>query len=65
VKAAWNLRIGGTGGVSCDLSTETCIQYFGDDARRKFRRYWTLVGPFSGMLRRSFLKGIARRADRP
>jgi hypothetical protein len=65
VKAAWNLRIDGTDGVSSDLSTETCIQYFGGDARRKFRRYWTLVGPFSAMLRKALLRGIARRAERP
>ena len=64
VKAAWNLRIGGSDETSCDLSTETRIACFGDDARRKFQRYWSVVGPFSGMLRRSLLSGIRRRAER-
>jgi hypothetical protein len=51
--------------ASCDLSTETRIQYFGGAARRKFRFYWTLVGPFSGTLRRVLLSGIRRRAEHP
>jgi hypothetical protein len=63
VKAAWNLRIGDSGGGSCDLSTETRVEFFGASARRKFRIYWMLVGPFSGMLRRSLLRGVKRRAE--
>jgi hypothetical protein len=63
VKAAWNLRIGAIDGEACDLSTETRIQYFGRAARRKFRIYWTLVGPFSGALRRALLSGVQRRAE--
>jgi hypothetical protein len=65
VKVAWNLRIGATDGVSCDLSTETRIEYFGTAARRKFRLYWTLVGPFSGAIRRALLSGIKLRAEGP
>ncbi len=63
VKVAWNMLIGGTDGVSCDLSTETRIVCFGDAAYRKFRLYWTLVGPFSGVLRRSLLRGVRRKAE--
>lgn len=65
VKAAWNLRIGVRDGEACDLSTETRIQYFGAAARRKFRLYWTLVGPFSGALRRALLRGVRARAEAP
>jgi hypothetical protein len=46
------------------LSTETRIAYFDSAARRKFRLYWTLVGPFSGLLRRVLLTGVQRRAER-
>ncbi len=64
VKAAWNLRIGDFDGGSCDLSTETRIEFFGDSsARRKFGLYWMLVGPFSGVLRRSLLRQVKRRAE--
>jgi hypothetical protein len=64
VKAAWNLRITDTDGASCELSTETRIQYFGGAARRKFRLYWTLVGPFSGLIRRALLSAVRLRAER-
>jgi hypothetical protein len=64
VKAAWNLAIGSTDGVSCDLSTETRIQYFGAAARRRFRRYWSLIAPFSGAIRVALLRGVERRAER-
>jgi hypothetical protein len=31
-------------------------------ARRSFRRYWLVVGPFSALIRRRWLAAIARRA---
>ena len=62
VKGAWNLRVepSDSGAV---LSTETRIQYFGPAARRKFRLYWTVVGPFSGLIRRGLLRSVCRRAE--
>jgi hypothetical protein len=42
------------------LSTETRVEAVDDDARRAFLRYWRLVGPFSAMIRRRWLKQIAR-----
>ena len=60
VKAAWNLRVEAAGEAASDLSTETRIRCFGTAARRKFHAYWTLVGPFSGFLRRALLRGVAR-----
>jgi hypothetical protein len=62
VKAAWNLRVEGAGDHVTVFGTETRIQYFGAAARRKFRVYWMLVGPFSGFLRRALLRDVARRA---
>jgi len=64
VKAAWNLRVGETDGAATTVSTETRILYFGEAARRKFRAYWALVRPFSGLTRRALLRDIARRAER-
>ena len=63
VKTAWNLRVADTDGASCDLTTETRIAFFGAAARRKFRLYWTLVGPFSGMLRMALLRSVKRRVE--
>ena len=63
VKGAWNLRVDPTDDGSSVLSTETRTAYYGPDARRKFRRYWTLVGPFSGLIRRALLRGVRRRSE--
>ena len=65
VKAAWNLRVADTHSSVTELSTETRIIYFGASARWKFRLYWSVVGPASGILRRSLLSAIARRAETP
>lgn len=43
--------------------TETRVQTFGPSAHRRFRLYWTLVGPFSGLIRRAFLSRIRRQAS--
>ena len=41
------------------LLTETRVQAVDDSARRAFARYWRLVGPFSGVIRRRWLRRIA------
>ena len=61
-KAVWNflLQPAADGTV---LSTETRIQCLGRGARWKFRLYWTVVGPFSGMIRRAILGQVKRAAE--
>jgi hypothetical protein len=63
VKVAWNLRVEPLDDGASLLSTETRIASFGRGARRKFRLYWAVVGPFSGLTRRSLLRGVKRRAE--
>ncbi len=46
------------------LSTETRIAAVDDDARRAFRRYWRLVGPFSALIRRRWLAAARRSVAR-
>jgi hypothetical protein len=41
------------------LTTETRVSAMDDRARRSFLRYWRLVGPFSALIRRRWLKQIA------
>ena len=64
-KAAWNFRLSAespeTGGTI--LSTETRIQCFGRAALWKFRAYWSLVGPFSGLIRKEILKHVKAKAE--
>lgn len=46
------------------LSTETRVQLTDERSRRLFRRYWLVIRPFSGLIRREWLRAIARRAVR-
>ena len=46
------------------LRTETRIRGTDEAARRSFRRYWRVIGPFSGAIRRAWLRAIRKRAER-
>jgi hypothetical protein len=50
-------------GGGCRVATETRIAATDDAARRRFGRYWRLVGPFSSITRREMLAAIRRRAE--
>jgi hypothetical protein len=41
------------------LSTETRVSATNSTARRAFRGYWRVVGPFSGLIRRRWLRAAA------
>jgi hypothetical protein len=62
-KAAWNFRVlpGRTAGVV--LATETRVRCTDEVSREAFRRYWRLIGPFSGWIRRETLRIVKRRAE--
>ncbi|MBT8215082.1 MAG: hypothetical protein KJP12_07640 [Acidimicrobiia bacterium] len=61
-KTAWNFTIepAGTGTL---LGTRTRVVCTDDSARTRFRRYWRVVGPFSGVIRRRMLKLVKRGLD--
>lgn len=63
-KAAMNFAVSPEGSGS-RIVTETRIAGTDADATRKFRRYWLLIRPGSGAIRRSWLKAIRRRLARP
>jgi hypothetical protein len=44
------------------LTTETRVRALDERARRLFRLYWLVVGPFSKLIRRRWLKAIRERA---
>jgi hypothetical protein len=62
-KAAWNFSLHAESEQLTRLCTETRVLCLGAAARRRFRAYWFLVAPFSGLMRRSMLRAIARRAE--
>jgi hypothetical protein len=57
-KMAFNFRLDGS-----TLSTETRVLLTDERSRRAFRRYWLVIRPFSGLIRRVWLRAIARRAQ--
>jgi hypothetical protein len=50
-------------GEGSRVRTETRIVATDDAARRRFGRYWRLIGPFSSITRREMLAAIRRRAE--
>ena len=64
-RAAFNFEAKAWGGGSL-LSTETRIACADRAARRRFGVYWFFIRPFSGLIRRIWLRQIARAAaERP
>ena len=62
-KAAWNFRLRAESPKETVLSTETRIKCFGRAALWKFRLYWSLVGPFSGLIRSAILRQVKTAAE--
>lgn len=64
-KAAWNFAVRRDRPGRVTLSTETRVRCTDPRSRLLFRLYWTLIGPFSGWIRREVLRCIRREAMRP
>ena len=62
-KALWNFRVERVESEVTLLATETRVLAYGSAARRKFRAYWLLVGPFSGLIRKEMLRLVKRKAE--
>jgi hypothetical protein len=63
-KAVWNFSLA-SANSDTQLSTETRVQTFGRSATLKFRAYWFVVGPFSGLIRGAMLREVKRLAEQP
>lgn len=60
-KAALNFLAVSDGRGGSVLSTETRVQCLGPRARRLFRFYWLLIGPFSGLIRKEALRLVRKQ----
>lgn len=60
--AVMNVRVEQLSSDETWLYTETRVRTLGPQARRRFRLYWLLIRPFSGLLRRAMLSGIKAKA---
>ena len=62
-KVVWDFRLIPEGDTT-RLSTETRIRCLDAESRRRFRRYWRVIRPFSGLIRLALLRAVAREATR-
>jgi hypothetical protein len=62
-KIVWTLKVEPTGERSV-FSTETRVATTDAEARRKFRRYWSLMSPGILLIRRESLRLVRREAER-
>lgn len=58
-KIASSLKIDRYGNASSIVTVETRVSLTDDRSRRRFRRYWLLIGPFSSLIRRTALHMLA------
>ena len=61
--AAWSFALHPRPDGAVRLSTETRVRCTDDASRRSFKRYWALIGPFSGLTRVEMLRAIRRAAE--
>jgi hypothetical protein len=63
VRIAFGIWAEGRGGNVARLATETRVHALTATARRRFRLYWLVVGPFSALIRRRWLSAARRAAE--
>lgn len=61
--AGWAFTVARRPGGLTELATETRV-WCAADARAKFRAYWLVVRPGSGLIRRAMLRAVRREAER-
>jgi hypothetical protein len=62
-RAAWNFVVDAGHAGTARLSTETRVEPADPASARRFRAYWFLVRPWSGLTRRCMLRAIRAEAE--
>ncbi|MEM8488055.1 MAG: hypothetical protein AAF564_21070 [Bacteroidota bacterium] len=62
-RAAWRFSLNESEPGRTLLSTETRVQCTDLNSARRFKLYWRVVGPFSGLIRREMLRIIKKNAE--
>jgi len=57
-KAAWNFEVRTRADGATELRTETRVLCADAATRRRFRAYWMLIKPFSGLIRQEMLAAV-------
>jgi len=63
-KIAWTIRAEPLGPTTSRFYTETRVATTDADARKRFRRYWTMVSPGVRLIRRESLRVVRADAER-
>ena len=63
-QAAWNFAVRPLVGDKTVLTTETRVRCVDDVGRWRFKLYWAVIRPFSGIIRLVMLRAIKRAAER-
>lgn len=61
--ATINFLVEDAGPGECTITTETRVYATNASARRRFAAYWRVIYPGSALIRREWLKAIAKRAE--
>ena len=62
-KAAFNIAFTPLSDASSQVATETRVYCPDNTSRRRFRLYWMLISPFSGWIRKEWLRLIKARTE--
>lgn len=62
-KATWAFEVSEEPAEVTRLSTVTRVRCLDEASRRRFRFYWRVVGPFSGIIRTEILKSLKAAAE--
>jgi hypothetical protein len=62
-KAAWNFAVGRRPDGGAELRTETRVRCADAASRRRFRAYWLVIRPCSGLIRREMLAAVRSAAE--
>ena len=62
-KAVWNFTLTEKPNEVTEVTTETRVHCIGEACRNRFLRYWRIIGPFSGWIRKEALRVIKRNSE--
>lgn len=62
-KCVWNFSFARLSETVTRVATETRVRCTDSTSRKSFRRYWILIAPFSGWIRREMLHVIKRKVE--
>jgi hypothetical protein len=62
-RVAWNFTVVEQKNGMCELATETRVKCSDARSRRYFGLYWIVIRPGSGLIRRSMLRSIRKKAE--